>query len=242
MFVIPAKAGIQYELNWTPACAGVTVRKVSYRLILAKNAFARIKTQFISQSQGDNHMTTTASATTAAPAPHRPWWLTLIGGVLAIIVGALLLWGNLVTQIQTYLLLVEVLGIWWLVDGIFDIVSLFVDRTAWGWKLFMGIVSIIAGGYILMYPILVGLALPQLFVLILGLWGVVKGIVLIIMAFQGGGWGAGILGAITLIFGGILIANYGVPGWGLSLVWAAAVLAFIGGFVMVFRAFQQRKA
>jgi hypothetical protein len=29
MFVIPAKAGIQRDVNWTPAFAGVTVRKVT---------------------------------------------------------------------------------------------------------------------------------------------------------------------------------------------------------------------
>ncbi len=99
---------------------------------------------------------------TAAQTKQRPWWLTLVLGIAAIIVGGLLLWGSLVTKVQTYLLLVEVLGIWWLVDGIFDIVSLFVDRTAWAWKLFIGIVSIIAGGYILMYPVLVAAQLPQL--------------------------------------------------------------------------------
>ncbi len=187
-------------------------------------------------------MATAAKTTAVQTRPQRPWWLTLILGITAIAVGGLLLWGNLVTKVQTYFLLVEVLGIWWLIDGIFDIVGLFVDRTAWAWKLFIGIVSIIAGGYILMYPVLVGLALPQLFVLILGIWGVVKGIVLLILAFQGGGWAAGLMGVITLIFGGILIANYSVPGWGLTLVWVGAVFAFIGGFFMVYRAFQQRKA
>ncbi len=182
------------------------------------------------------------TATAVQTKPQRPWWLTLIVGISAIIVGGLLLWGNLVTQVRTYFLLVEVLGIWWLVDDIFDIIGLFVDRTAWGWKLFIGIISIIAGGYILMYPVLVGLELPQLLVLILGIWGVFKGLILLFLAFKGGGWAAGIMGVITLIFGGILIANYGVPGWGLALVWAAAVFAFVGGFFMVFRAFQQRKA
>ena len=78
--------------------------------------------------------------------------------------------------------------------------------------------------------------------LILGIWGVVKGIVLLFLAFQGGGWPAGIMGAITLIFGFILIANYGVPGWGLSLVWVGAVFAFIGGFFMIYQAFKQRRA
>ena len=188
-------------------------------------------------------MATTAAKPTAVQVqPRRPWWLTLIVGISAIVVGALLLWGNLITQVRTYFLLVEVLGIWWLVDGIFDIVGLFVDRTAWAWKLFIGIVSIIAGGYILMYPILVGLELPQIFVLVLGLWGIIKGLVLLFLAFKGGGWPAGLMGAITIIFGGILVANYSVPGWGLALVWVAAVFAFIGGIFMVYQAFKQRKA
>jgi uncharacterized membrane protein HdeD (DUF308 family) len=173
---------------------------------------------------------------------QRPWWLTLIVGVSAIVLGGLLLFGNLNTQVKTYFMLVEVLGIWWLVDGIFDIVSLFVDHTAWGWKLFIGIVSIIAGGYILMYPVLVGLTLPQIFVLILGIWGVIKGLVLLFLAFQGGGWPAGLMGAITLFFGVVLIINYGEPGWGVALVWVGALFAFVSGFFMVYQAFNLRKA
>ena len=117
----------------------------------------------------------------------RPWWTLLIeGGVLAA-VGAVLLWAPAKTQINAYLLLVQLLGIWWLVRGIMDLVSMFIDHTAWGWKLFMGIISIIAGGAILMYPVAAAIALPQIFVLVLGLWALVQGIVMLIMAFKGGG-------------------------------------------------------
>jgi uncharacterized membrane protein HdeD (DUF308 family) len=192
-------------------------------------------------------MTTATKKTTtqkaAVPAqPQRPWWLTLIGGILAIVVGALLIWGNLVTQVKTYFLLVEVLGIWWLVDGIFDIVHMFMDHSQWGWKLFIGIVSIIAGGYILMYPVLVGTELPSLFVLILGFWGVIKGIAMIIMGFKGGGGAWFILGIFAIFFGLVLIAAYTVPGVGVAAVWFAAVFGFIGGFFLIYRALKQRKA
>ena len=78
------------------------------------------------------HDQSSSSGSQAPPQPQRPWWLTLIGGILAIVVGALLLWGNLVTQVKIYFLLVEVLGIWWLVDGIFDIVHMFTDHRQWG--------------------------------------------------------------------------------------------------------------
>lgn len=187
-------------------------------------------------------MSTTAStaAATAVETRRRPWWLTLILGIFAMIIGAVLLWSPAKTQANTYLVLVQLLGIWWLVSGILDLVYLFVDRTAWGWKLFMGIISILAGGYILMYPIATALALPQILVLILGIWGVIHGFTLLFLAFRGGGWGAGILGGLTILFGIILIVNYGVPGMGLSLIWVAAIFGLIGGIVMIIQAFRQR--
>jgi uncharacterized membrane protein HdeD (DUF308 family) len=173
---------------------------------------------------------------------QRPWWLTLILGIAAFIIGAVLLWAPAKTRVETYLLLVTMLGIYWLIWGIMELVSMFVDHTAWGWKLFMGIVSIIAGGYILMYPIASALVLPRIFVLVLGIWGLMEGIILLIMAFRGGGWAAGILGVLAIVFGVILIANYSVPGMGLTMIWVAAIWGLIGGVVMVIQAFRQRRA
>ena len=173
---------------------------------------------------------------------QRPWWLTLISGILAVVVGATLLWGGLATKVQTYTLIVSIIGIWWMVQGIVDIIGIFVDHSMWGWKLFIGIISIFAGYYVLAYPIVSAVALPKIFVLVLGIWGLMYGIILLIMAFQGGGWGAGILGVLGIIFGIALMANYTAPGMGLAMLWTAAVFAFFGGFVMIVRAFQQRSA
>jgi uncharacterized membrane protein HdeD (DUF308 family) len=173
---------------------------------------------------------------------QRPWWLTLIMGTLAFVIGAVLLWAPAKTKVETYQLLIALLGLYWLIGGIVGIISIFVDHTAWGWKLFMGIVSIIAGGYILMYPVAAGVALPRILVLILGLWGLMEGIILLIMAFRGGGWGAGILGVVAIIFGLILMASYGIPGSGLTMIWVAAIWGLVGGVLMVIQAFRQRKA
>jgi uncharacterized membrane protein HdeD (DUF308 family) len=163
---------------------------------------------------------TTAVATQTK---QRPWWLTLISGILAVVIGSVLLWGGLINKVQVYMLLVTFLGIWWMVQGIFDIIG-------------------IAGFYILSYPIISAIALPKIFVLVLGIWGLMYGIILLIMAFQGGGWGAGILGVLGIIFGIALMANYTAPGMGLSMLWTAAVFAFVGGFFMIFQAFKQRSA
>jgi uncharacterized membrane protein HdeD (DUF308 family) len=179
---------------------------------------------------------------TSMQTKQRPWWLTLIMGIAALVVGAILLWAPAKDKVETYQLLIAFLGIYWLIDGFVALFSLFYDHTAWGWKLFMGIVSIIAGSYILAYPIAAGVALPRIMVLILGLWGLMEGIILLVMAFRGGGWGAGILGVVAIIFGLILMAEYGSLGSGLAMIWAAAIWGLIGGVLMIIQAFRQRKA
>lgn len=185
---------------------------------------------------------TAPSSPTALESNARPWGFMLIQGIAMVIIGAILLWAPAKTRVDTYMLLVSLLGIYWIVSGVLDLVHMFTDHKGWGWKLFMGLISIIAGIYVVAYPVAAGIALPKIMVLVLGIWGVMQGIVSLVLAFKGGGWGLGILGVIGIIFGLILIFNYSAPGMGLTLVWVAAVWAFIGGFVVIYRALQQRKA
>jgi uncharacterized membrane protein HdeD (DUF308 family) len=173
---------------------------------------------------------------------ERPWWLTLISGILAFIVGAVLLWAPAKNKVDVYMLLVAFLGIWWLVQGIFDIIAIFIDHSMWGWKLFIGIVSILAGAYVLMYPTAAAVVLPRVMVLVLGIWGLMYGVILLIMAFGGGGWGAGILGGLGILFGIALIADYGKLFSGLAMLWSAAVIAVIGGILLIIQAFRQKSA
>jgi uncharacterized membrane protein HdeD (DUF308 family) len=79
-------------------------------------------------------------------------------------------------------------------------------------------------------------------VLVLGIWGLMYGIILLIMAFSGGGWGAGILGVLGILFGIALMADYGKLFSGLAMLWSMAVLGVIFGIALIFQAFRQRKA
>jgi uncharacterized membrane protein HdeD (DUF308 family) len=173
---------------------------------------------------------------------QRPWWLTLISGILALLVGGILLWSPAKTKVETYQLVVAFIGIWWLIQGVFDIVSLFVDHSMWGWKLFIGIISIAAGAYVLAYPTAAAVVLPRVLVLVLGIWGLMYGVVLLIMAFSGGGLGAGLLGALGILFGLALMADYGKLFSGLAMLWSVAVCGVIFGVVLIVQAFRQKSA
>src|SRR5512138_2912475 len=98
----------------------------------------------------ENEMATTMTATNAAQGTtkERPWWHTLCNGILALVIGGVLLWAPAKTQVNTYLLLVTFLGFYWMIEGVFGLVSISVDNTMWGWKLFVGLISLWAGGYI----------------------------------------------------------------------------------------------
>ena len=59
---------------------------------------------------------------TSVQTKQRPWWLTLIMGILAFVVGAILLWAPAKSKVETYQLLIAFLGIYWLIGGIMEIV------------------------------------------------------------------------------------------------------------------------
>ena len=167
---------------------------------------------------------------------RSPWWLILMAGVLNLIVGILLL----ANPGKTAIALVWVLGLYWFVQGIFVLVAMFLDHSAWGWKLFMGVLGILAGIVVMRHPIASALVVPSILILLLGIQGLVMGGISLVLAFRGGGWGAGILGALSILFGIILIMNYANLLTVLTYIWVVAIVAIAGGIVQIVVAFQQR--
>ncbi len=166
-----------------------------------------------------------------------PWWLILMGGILNVIVGILLL----VNPAKTAIAFAWVLGLYWFVQGIFVLVGMFIDHSAWGWKLLMGVLGILAGIFVLRHPIASAVAIPAFLVLLLGIQGLIMGVVSLVMAFKGGGWGAGLLGALSIIFGIILILNWANLATVLTFIWIVAIFAIVGGIAQIFQAFRQRR-
>jgi uncharacterized membrane protein HdeD (DUF308 family) len=168
------------------------------------------------------------TATPVTPAlPRPPWWLILLQGIASLTIGLLLL-----TETgMTILSLVIFLGVYWLISGIFDLVSLFVDRRHWGWKIFSGVIGIIAGIVIVRHPLWSAVLVPVTLVWVLGFIGILIGVTHIIRAFTGGGWGSAVLGLLSLLFGVILLAQ---PIESLAvLVLLISVWAVVGGAVAI---------
>ena len=163
-----------------------------------------------------------------------PWWVVLLEGIAAIIIGVLLV----TNTAQATLILIQLLGIWWFIKGIFQIISIFINSEMWGWKLFAGIIGILAGILIIQHPLWSTRVVLSVTVIILGIQGLIVGIINLIQAFKGAGWGIGILGVLSIIFGVILLANLWVAT--LVLPWVFGILAIVGGIFALILAFRLR--
>ena len=102
-----------------------------------------------------------------------PWWLVLLEGVAALILGILFLTNTAMTTA----VVVVFLGVWWLIGGIFALISIFVgdDETAWYWKLLKGIIGILAGLIVIQHPLASAIIVPTTVALLLGIMGVIYG-------------------------------------------------------------------
>jgi uncharacterized membrane protein HdeD (DUF308 family) len=149
-----------------------------------------------------------------------PWWLVLLEGIFAAIFGFLLL----IAPGSTLVFLVQILGFYLLIDGIFRIVSMFIDSSLWGLKLVLGILGVIAGIVVLQHPLWSSIAVPTYLVYFIGFLAMFQGFGGLIQAFRGGGWGAGILGILAIIFGIILVLS--------PLIGVVALPFFLGGFML----------
>ena len=166
------------------------------------------------------------------------WWLVLLQGIALLILGLLLLTAPKLATVS----LIVFLGIYWLVSGIFAIVEIFSGdkSTHWGWLLFYGVLGILAGLAVLQHPLVATVLVSGLLIIVLGVAGVVMGVLNLVRAFKGGGWGVGVLGVIDFAIGALLLAS--PPAIVLILPFAIGLLALAGGVVLIIFSFRYRKA
>lgn len=168
----------------------------------------------------DMEQTASTESKTKTEVSQAPWWSVLLEGIIAIVVGVFLLY----EPVAATILLIQLLAIFWLAEGIVAVIGALVFTKDGKWKLLSGILSIIAGVVILMYPIISPYIVLKFLVIFIGALAIVNGAVVLASTFKGGGWGMGVLGILSILLGLLLLTN--------SLA-GALVLPWMFGFILV---------
>lgn len=168
------------------------------------------------------------------------WIWAVVRGALLILFGII----AMVAPISTAIVLAVVIGIFAVIDGIIDLIDAIRHRgtAGVGLRVFLGIVSLLFGIIILVWP---GKTLGFVVILI-AIWSILIG-ALQIVANVGirkeapGAWVWGVVaGAIGLIFGIVVLFNLGI---GLvALIWLVGIWAIVFGVALIVLGVQVRKA
>jgi uncharacterized membrane protein HdeD (DUF308 family) len=188
-------------------------------------------------------MSTTMPPNTAAGFPSlakKIWIFAIIRGALAIIFGLIALF----SPIATALALAIVIGVYAIVNGVFDIIEAIRHRgsSSMVLRIVLGVVSILFGILVLVWP---GISLAIL-VIMVGIWAIIIGILQIVSsvrhrAIPNSGWVWGIIGGALSILFGILVLIW--PGTGLvTIIWIIGIWAIVWGVTLIVLGVQLRKA
>jgi uncharacterized membrane protein HdeD (DUF308 family) len=175
------------------------------------------------------------------PVLSRNWWVLALRGLAAIVFGVL----AFVLPGITLWALVILFGAYMLVDGIFAIVTSVrvAGREARWWLLLIeGVLGVLAGLVAAFLPGLTALALLYF----VAAWAIVTGILEIVGAIRlrqeiEGEWALGLSGALSVLFGVLLIV-IPAPAGLLSLVWLIGAYALAFGVLLLVLAFRVRSA
>ena len=166
------------------------------------------------------------------------WWMLALRGVLAIIFGLIAIFLPGIALLA----FIYVFAAYAIIDGVVAVIVALRERGSlgrWGWVLFEGILSIVAGLVAFVFPGITALVLLY----IVAAWAIVTGMLEIFAAyairpFVSREWPLVLAGILSLVFGILLIIS---PGAGLlSLLWLVGIYGIVFGILFIVRAFQLR--
>ena len=159
----------------------------------------------------------------------------MVEGIVVAVLGLLLL----MAPVASLVFLMELLGLYLSMAGIFRIIGIFLDSSSWGWKLGAGILCLVAGLAVLSNPLWSTTLASAGLVIFVGFLALLQGAAGLVVAFQVGGWGMGTLSVLGILLGLILVINP-LIGVG-ALTFILAIFMLIGGVGAVVQAFRMRR-
>lgn len=172
---------------------------------------------------------------------RKLWWIPLVQGIAALLVG-LFLFGQ---PTKTLLVLMTWMGVYWLIDGVFNLVRAMLGPPREGrlWPAIMGLLGIFAGLFVLAYPLYSGAFTISFVATIFALTMLVNGVVLALTGrpmtsnFTGKrSWGRVLVGVLYIIGGVLLLMNPGIAATTILLLFA--IWAIIVGILQIVAAFE----
>ena len=168
----------------------------------------------------------------------KNWWLLLVWGIATIVLGIYLIFQPGMTAV----LLVQVMAAFWLVGGAFDVVNGVVNKEDPQrlWRIIGGLMGIIAGGIILINPLLGTFITLAFQYYLLAIGAIFMGVINIAgwNRTPGSHWSLGstLLGVLQVLIGLFLIAHpiIGI----LALLTTFGVLAILAGAGAIFMSFR----
>lgn len=183
--------------------------------------------------------------TEVGAAIRKLWWIPLVQGIAALIVG-FLLFGQ---PVKTLLVLMTWMGAYWLVDGIFNLVRAMLGPPREGrlWPAIVGLLGIFGGLYVLAYPMYSGSLTISFVTTLFALTMLVNGVVLAINGrpmnsnFTGKRtWGRVLVGVFYIIGGIVLLMHPGIAATTILLLFS--VWAIVVGILQIVAAFELKNA
>ena len=171
------------------------------------------------------------------------WWLVLLRAVAVGLLGILLFTSPAVTVT----VMVIFLGGYWFVDGAFTIIESVRGRKHlqhWGWGLFVGIISVLAGMVVFSRPLASALLTTTFLVYFLAFAAMISGISGIVTGIRlrkdiSNEWSMILGGLLYTIFGVLLLIRPLTSA--LVLAWIFGIFAIAGALTLVLLAFRMRK-
>jgi uncharacterized membrane protein HdeD (DUF308 family) len=170
------------------------------------------------------------------------WWLVLIRGIAVLCLGLLMV----SRPGMTLVLIIQFLGAYLLVDGIFTIINSQRSRKVlgdWRWALFTGILGVIAGIVVFSRPLAAAVLTTTFLVHFIALLALASGFSSI---FTGIRLRKEIDNEWSMILGGLLYCGFGILLLGspmlsmATLIWVLGILAIGGGLVQILASFKIR--
>jgi uncharacterized membrane protein HdeD (DUF308 family) len=169
---------------------------------------------------------------------HRHWWLVALRGALSVVFGVLAwIWPG-----PTVLALVLLWGAFAIADGVVALIAAFrirdSGRPLWP-MILIGAAGVIAGILAIIWPGLTALVL----LMFIAAWAIVIGVLQIVTAVRirkeiRNEWLLGLSGALSIVFGVLMIA---APGAGaLAMIWIIGAYAVFFGVLLIAAGFRLR--